>query len=188
MIFRWVVMSKVSEALSKNKKVIGIIVIIVVFVLWYFLLFTRFSGQIHELSADVNRLKKIENSDIPQLQSKIKREKQLLNKYASILPVKRGVPSLLTNICVVVKNCDVNLFSFNPRKEEDKGFYIGVPVRLKTRSTFGNLSRVFSSFLNMKKIVDVENFSLTNPKLQKDGTVLLDGDFILMTYYLKEGK
>jgi len=66
--------------------------------------------------------------------------------------------------------------------------YVSVPVRLRTRSTFDNLSCVFSNFLNMRKIVDVKDFSLTNPELQEDGTVLIDGDFILMTYYLKEGR
>ncbi|MCD6133523.1 MAG: type 4a pilus biogenesis protein PilO [Deltaproteobacteria bacterium] len=171
-----------------DKKIVGIIVIVVVFVLWYFLLFTHFNGRIHKLSQDVERLKRIKNSDIPQLQSKIRREKRLLNSYASILPLKNEVPALLTNICLVVKNCDVNLFSFNPQKEEDKDMYVSVPVRLRTRSTFDNLSCVFSNFLNMRKIVDVKDFSLTNPELQEDGTVLIDGDFILMTYYLKEGR
>jgi len=180
-------MLRIGKILSKNRNIV-IVVAMVIFILWYFLLFTRFSGQISELSAEVIRLNGIKNNDIPRLEKKLKREQHLLNSYVSILPKRNEVPTLLTNICLVVKNCDVNLFSFNPQKEEDRGLYISVPVRLRTRSTFGNLSRVFSNFLNMKKIVDVESFSLTNPKLQKDGTVLIDGDFILMTYYLKEGK
>jgi len=116
-----------------DKKIVGIIVIVVVFVLWYFLLFTHFNGRIHKLSQDVERLKRIKNSDIPQLQSKIRREKRLLNSYASILPLKNEVPALLTNICLVVKNCDVNLFSFNPQKEEDKVLIFFLSIRKKRK-------------------------------------------------------
>ncbi len=179
-------MLRIGKILSKNRNIVIVVAIVIIFILWYFLLFARFSGQISELSAEVIRLNGIKNNDIPRLEKKLKREQHLLNSYASILPKKKEVPALLTKICLVVKNCDVNLLSFNPQNEEIKEICVNVPVRLRTRSTFGNLSCVFSNFLNMRKVVDVKSFSLTNPKLQKDGTVLIDGEFIIMTYYLKE--
>jgi len=109
-------------------------------------------------------------------------ETKLLFQQASVLlPQKKEIPSLLTNISGLGTGSGLDFVSFQPKGEVAKEFYAEIPVDISVRGPYHNVGNFLYQVSKLDRIVSVSNISLASPAMEK-GEMLLTGNFILVTY------
>jgi type IV pilus assembly protein PilO len=109
-------------------------------------------------------------------------ETELLFQQASVLlPQKKEIPSLLTNISGLGTGAGLDFISFQPKAEVAKEFYAEIPVDISVRGPYHNVGNFLYQVSKLDRIVSVSNISLGSPTLEK-GEMLLTGRFTLVTY------
>ena len=109
-------------------------------------------------------------------------EFQLGNARASVLlPQKKEIPALLTNISALGTNSGLNMARFSPRPERKKEFYAEIPVSLNIKGPYHNIGTFLYEVSKLDRIVSAINISLGSPKMQR-GEMLLSSSINLITY------
>jgi type IV pilus assembly protein PilO len=100
-----------------------------------------------------------------------KMEKQL-EKALTKLPNQSEIPSLLTNLAGLAKDNGLEVQSFKPRAEVPKGFFAEVPADMVLRGNYHEVAMFASSVGDLPRIVNLNNISLSKPKLSGNEAVL----------------
>jgi len=109
-------------------------------------------------------------------------ETEMLFQQASVLlPQKKEIPSLLTNISGLGTGSGLDFVSFQPKGEVAKEFYAEIPVDISVRGPYHNVGNFLYQVSKLDRIVSVSNITLGSPTLDK-GEMLLTGRFTLVTY------
>jgi len=109
-------------------------------------------------------------------------ETEMLFQQASVLlPQKKEIPSLLTNISGLGTGSGLDFVSFQPKGEVAKEFYAEIPVDISVRGPYHNVGNFLYQVSKLDRIVSVSNITLGSPALDK-GEMLLTGRFTLVTY------
>jgi type IV pilus assembly protein PilO len=109
-------------------------------------------------------------------------ETEMLFQQASVLlPQKKEIPSLLTNISGLGTGSGLDFVSFKPKGEVAKEFYAEIPVDISVRGPYHNVGNFLYQVSKLDRIVSVSNINLGSPKFDK-GEMLLTGRFTLVTY------
>lgn len=110
------------------------------------------------------------------------RETELIFQHASILlPQKKEIPSLLTNISSLGTATGLDFLTFQPKGEIAKEFYAEIPVGISVRGPYHNVGSFLYQVSKLDRIVSVSNINLGSPAMQK-GEMLLNAKFTLVTY------
>jgi type IV pilus assembly protein PilO len=113
-------------------------------------------------------------------------ETELLFQQASVLlPQKKEIPSLLTNISGLGTGSGLDFISFQPKGEVAREFYAEIPVDISVRGPYHNMGNFLYQVSKLDRIVSVSNISLGSPTIEK-GEMLLTGRFTLVTYRFTE--
>jgi len=107
--------------------------------------------------------------------------KMLFQQASVLLPQKKEIPSLLTNISGLGTGSGLDFVSFQPKGEVSKEFYAEIPVDISVRGPYHNVGNFLYQVSKLDRIVSVSNINLGSPTLDK-GEMLLTGRFTLVTY------
>ena len=133
------------------------------------------------------------SKDIDSFEQEVEQVRQELLKAQAQLPTKKEIPNLLTKISDLGNECGFEFELFEPRKEERKDFYSQLPISMKVRGTYGNVSNFFHLVSALDRIVNIGDFIMKNPKVV-DNYILLETTCQAITYRFqpntsnKEGK
>ena len=109
-------------------------------------------------------------------------ETEMLFQEASVLlPQKKEIPSLLTNISGLGTGSGLDFVSFQPKGEVAREFYAEIPVDISVRGPYHHIGNFLYQVSKLDRIVSVSNISLGSPTLEK-GEMILTGKFTLVTY------
>ena len=111
--------------------------------------------------------------------------KMLFQQASVLLPQKKEIPSLLTNISGLGTGSGLDFVSFQPKGEVAKEFYAEIPVDISVRGPYHNVGNFLYQVSKLDRIVSVSNITLGSPTLDK-GEMLLTGRFTLVTYRFNE--
>jgi type IV pilus assembly protein PilO len=104
------------------------------------------------------------------------------------LPLKKEIPSLLTNIGALAKAKGLAVMRFKPKGEKAKGFYAEVPVELKLNGSYHQAALFFDAVGKMERIVNIQNLKMGGAKA-KAGRTALSIDCNAITFrFLEESK
>lgn len=95
-----------------------------------------------------------------------------LDEALGELPLKKEIPSLLTNIGDLAKEKGLEILRFKPAGETVKGFYAEVPVTLKLSGSYHQAAAFFDAVSKMERIVNIKNLTLGGTKEVKGKTTL----------------
>jgi len=112
---------------------------------------------------------------------------RLYQEASVLLPEKKEIPSLLTNISSLGTNAGLDFLSFQPRGESIKDFYAEIPIDIAVRGPYHNVGTFLDQVSKLDRIVTVANISMGSPA-QESGEVLLSTKFNLVTYRFIEPK
>jgi len=90
-------------------------------------------------------------------------DKELL-KAVKLLPHKREIPSLLTEVSELGVKSNLQFRLFSPEKEELKAFYVEIPVSIEVSGRYRDVALFFDRVKNMGRIVNIVNISIAPQK------------------------
>ncbi len=87
-----------------------------------------------------------------------------LKKALMELPDEKEIDQLLARISDVGRDAGLEIRLFKPRDEQKKDFYAEVPVEMEVFGNFHQLATFFDEVGHMERIVNVEEFNMTEPE------------------------
>lgn len=176
-----------------KKIIIAIFVLIIVapVVAFYFLHFTAKTKEIQGLQNQATKLRKeiagakARAAKLDEHLAEMEEVKRLFAEASVLLPQKKEIPSLLTNISALGTNSGLNMARFNPGNERKKEFYAEIPVSLQITGPYHNIGTFLYEVSKLDRIVSAINISLGSPKEQR-GEMLLSSNISLVTYRFLE--
>lgn len=108
-----------------------------------------------------------------------------LGEALSELPLKREIPTLLTNVGELAREKGLDILRFKPAKEVLKDFYAEVPVNLKLSGSYHQAGAFFDSVSKMQRIVNIQGLTLGSAK-EIDGKTALTIDCRAITFRFVE--
>ncbi len=81
-------------------------------------------------------------------------------KALELLPNKKEIPSLLRNITQLGMDSKLEFQLFRPQNEEDKGFYVAIPVSIQVTGKYHDVGVFFDRVGAMSRIVNIVDVSM----------------------------
>jgi len=174
--------------------IIFLLIIIVPAVAFYFLHFTAKNQEIKSLESKAAHLRqeiagaKARAAKLDEHLAEMEEVKRLFAEASVLLPQKKEIPSLLTNISALGTNAGLNMSRFSPGGERTKDFYAEIPVSLNLTGPYHNIGMFLYEVSRLDRIVSATDINLTSPKLER-GEMLLNAKINLITYrFLEESE
>jgi type IV pilus assembly protein PilO len=186
-----------KKVIPLDKKIIITIfalVIILPIVAFYFLYYTEKTNEIKGLESRESSLRK-EITEAKAIAAKLEEHlaemeetKRLFAEASVLLPQKKEIPSLLTNISALGTNSGLDMATFSPGGERIKEFYAEIPVSIKVNGPYHNIGTFLFEVSKLDRIVSAINISLGGAAMQR-GEMLLGSNINLITYrFLEESE
>ena len=186
-----------NRVVTLDKKVIitiFVLIIILPSVAFYFLHYTAKAKEIKGLESKAAKLRKeittakARAAKLDEHLAEMEETKRLFAEASVLLPQKKEIPSLLTDISALGTNAGLNMSRFAPGGERKKDFYAEIPVSLKLSGPYHNIGTFLYEVSRMDRIISATNISLGSPKMQR-GEMLLKSNIRLITYrFLEESE
>jgi type IV pilus assembly protein PilO len=186
-----------KKVIPLDKKIIVAIfalVIILPTVAFYFLYYTEKTKQIKGLeNQEANLRKEITAAKaiaakLDEHLAEMEETKRLFAEASVLLPQKKEIPSLLTNISALGTNSGLNMATFAPGGERRQEFYAEIPVSIKVDGPYHNIGTFLYEVSKLDRIVSAINISLGGGSMQR-GEMVLGSNINLITYrFLEESE
>ncbi len=137
--FTWFVYLPKTEAIAKTEK------------------------RVEELSKKLANVKK-QARNLEKFEEKFKQVTAQFEEALKILPDRKEIPSLLTNVTRLGNEAGLQFLLFNPQAERGRDFYREIPVSIRVEGTYHNVARFFDSVGRMDRIVNIFNVSMKPTK------------------------
>jgi type IV pilus assembly protein PilO len=105
-----------------------------------------------------------------------------LQNIITKLPDQKEIPALLKGISNMSKEAGLEVLLFKPQGEQSEQYYSRVPVELKFVGSYHKIGMFFYYVGTLPRIVNIENFSITNAQLKKKDEFLLNTSCVATTY------
>jgi len=128
-------------------------------------------GQEQQLRLDLADARKNEfayQKDLAELTDRQQRQREL-NK---VLPVETEYPAFLSAVQSVANVSGIGLTSWTPQPEVNEQFYARVPMKVTLVGRYHQVAKFFYGVGQLDRIINMENISLTEPKVQGDDVVV----------------
>lgn len=111
----------------------------------------------------------------------------LLKKASVLLPQKKDIPSLLTNISQLGTDSGLDFLTFSPMGGAAKEFYKEVPVSISVRGPYHSIGSFLYQVSKLPRIVSAFNVSMAGAQ-SEHGEIILSCNMRLVTYRFVEAK
>jgi type IV pilus assembly protein PilO len=169
---------------------LGIIagVIVLIFVLYWKIGYQPTMKQIAANESTLAKLtREMKNKQrIAEDYEKFKEEKERiqedLKRYVAKLPDKKEIPDLLKSISNMSQEAGLEVLLFKPQGEQPAEYYSRVPVELQFIGSYHRIGMFFYYVGTLSRIVNIENFSITNAQKKSKDEFLLSTSCVATTY------
>jgi type IV pilus assembly protein PilO len=172
----------------------GIVALISVFLLggyWQ----TYYRPKMKRIAAKESKLADLtrernQKENIVKEKDKLKEEEARMNAdlqgIITKLPDQKEIPALLKAISNMSQEAGLDVLLFKPLGEQSEQFYSKVPVELKFVGSYHKIGMFFYYVGTLPRIVNVENFNITNSQQKKKDQLLLNATCQATTYMYVE--
>lgn len=171
----------------KPKVAIGIVIILLPIVAFYFALYSpnkdKITGMQKQKVTLERELREVKEkaSHLAEFIEELKKAEELFNETAVLLPKEKEIPQLLRDISALGRNAGLDFLTFKPLADIPKDFYSEIPISINVRGPFHNMGYFFDQVSKLERIVTVANVNMSSPK-KEAGEMLLKSDCTLTTY------
>jgi type IV pilus assembly protein PilO len=123
------------------------------------------------LNADLSKARAAEHAyqkDLAELADREQRQKEL----NQILPATTEYPAFLSAVQSAANVSGVSLSAWTPREKVPDKYYARVPMKVELTGKFMQIARFFYNVGQLDRIINMENISMTDPKMVDDEVVL----------------
>lgn len=118
-------------------------------------------------------------------------QKQLLERRLAQalteLPNDANIDDLIKSVNDVATKSGLVIRDFLPGAEKSKGFYAAIPISMTVEGNYNEIAVFFDSVGKLPRIVNINDISLTNPRVQNE-KVVLTAKFVATTFRFIEQK
>lgn len=171
--------------------VIFALIIILPSVAFYFLHYTPKTKEIKGLEGQAAKLRKeiagakARAAKLDEHLAEMDETERLFAEASILLPQKKEIPSLLTNISALGTSSGLSMATFSPGGERRKEFYAEIPVSLRVNGPYHNIGTFLYEVSKLDRIVSAVNISLGKGSKQR-GELVLGSNISLITYRFLE--
>ena len=125
--------------------------------------------KLAEMDQDIARLnaeyiqKKQIADNLPKFKEEFAKMEKLLEVALTELPNKKEIPTLLTNLATLAKDSGLEVVTFTPRGEVNKGFYAEVPASVELVGSFHQIAEFAQAVGKLSRIVNIGDLDLSSP-------------------------
>ena len=180
--------------LPNQHKVAGFVVVsALVGVVFYFLFYSSVLDEKQKLTLKIQQL----SDEKDELEGKKRQYMALRNRVMKmmerqkelmkILPAESEIHTLLRSIHAQAELAGLNIVTFEQSPEVYEKYYAKIPVKLKIEGTFHQITKFFHAVGQLKRIVNIQNLTLDQPKVGDQG-IKLRATLLASTFrFLKPG-
>lgn len=139
---------------------------------------------------ELMELKKVV-ADLPRFEKELSQIQAQFKEALELLPNTREIPSLLTNISNLARDCGLEIMLFQPKPEVLENFYAQIPVEMKIVGKYHDLGIFFDRVSKLPRIVNILDITIDKKAAQVKGGAdpgLLNASFKAVTYKFVEVK
>ncbi len=130
---------------------------------------------------------KLKAANFEQFGDELEATRVQFQKALLLLPDKKEIPSLLTNISNLGSESGLEFILFKPKEEVPRDFYAEIPVEIIVQGSYHNVAVFFDKVSKLPRIVNISNVSMTDPKMSHD-TMVVKTSCLATTYRFVENK
>lgn len=130
-------------------------------------------------------------ADLPRFEKELKQLEAQFKEALTLLPNTREIPSLLTNISNLARDCGLEIILFQPKPEVIENFYAQIPVEMKILGKYHDLGVFFDRVSKLPRIVNILDIIVDRKAAQAKNVSdpgLLNASFKAVTYKFVEVK
>ncbi|MCX5902949.1 MAG: type 4a pilus biogenesis protein PilO [Proteobacteria bacterium] len=130
-------------------------------------------------------------ADLPRFEKELQQIEAQFKEALTLLPNTREIPSLLTNISNLARDCGLEILLFQPKPEVMENFYAQIPVEMKILGKYHDLGVFFDRVSKLPRIVNILDITMDRKAVQsKSGADpgTLNASFKAVTYKFVEVK
>jgi type IV pilus assembly protein PilO len=163
--------------LYKRVLLLAVLAVVIMGAFTWFLLLPEYEKlevmdqEIARLEADLIQKKQIAGN-LPKFKEEFAKLEKLLEEALSQLPNKKEIPTLLTNLASLAKDNGLEVVTFTPRGEVNKGFYAEVPASLDLVGSYHQIAEFAQAVGKLSRIVNISDLTLSSPKVDGGNAVL----------------
>lgn len=156
---------------------LGLLVVLIIGAFTWFVFLPEYDklGQMDQdiarLDADYRQKKQIADN-LPKFKAEYARLEELLQEALTQLPNQKEIPTLLTNLATLARDNGLEVTTFTPRGEVNKGFYAEVPASLDLVGTYHQVAQFAQAVSQLSRIVNLSDLGFSAPNIQGDTAVL----------------
>jgi type IV pilus assembly protein PilO len=139
---------------------------------------------INDLNEQLNRAK-LQRQKLPKVREEKKKVDLLFKAALKQLPNDMEIPELLTKITELGVESNLDISTFKPQSNKQKGFYAEIPISLKLKGSYHDIAIFFEKVGNMERIMNIQN---VNMKPEKERSTMLEVTCDAITYTFVKGK
>jgi type IV pilus assembly protein PilO len=157
---------------------VGVLMMTLVGVAYYVVFYSDLSGRVAgekvregQLTSELSDVRKAEfayQKDLTELTERQQRQREL-NK---VLPTTSEYPAFLSAVQNVANVAGVALTAWSPNPEVPDKFYARIPMRVELSGRFHQIEKFFYGVGQLDRVINIENISLTDPKVVGEDLVL----------------
>jgi type IV pilus assembly protein PilO len=136
------------------------------------------------LNADLSKARTAEQAyqkDLAELADREQRQKEL----NQILPATTEYPAFLSAVQSAANVSGVSLSAWTPREKVPDKYYAKVPMKVELSGKFMQIARFFYNVGQLDRIINMENISMTDPRLI-DNEVVLKTEALATAFHVVE--
>ncbi|NOX33644.1 MAG: type 4a pilus biogenesis protein PilO [Deltaproteobacteria bacterium] len=181
---------KVGELTKVQRLLICLITFAVIGGSYYYFVFMPKHGELKKVEQNYqNKLKLLSTykrraSEILKYEKMMAQTQEEFNTAMKALPDKRELPSLLTGISKAGSDAGLAFHLFKPENEVNKEFYKEIPISIKVKGRYHQLTDFFFQITRLNRIVNINNVAVKSRK----GAKILEMSCKAVTYMFVEKK
>jgi type IV pilus assembly protein PilO len=184
-------MNKLLDQIQKaplNQRIGGVVGIAVLLTVLNFLLMVQ--PEQDAMEGNQNSLRALEaqlaeKQAIAQNLGERRREmdvlEQRLAEALTELPERKDIDELLSQLNDIGKKAGLQISKVEPGQETATGFFSRIPIKMSVLGNYHEIAMFLQEVSNMRRIVNVNNIKLTEPKMRND-KVVLGSEFMATTF------
>lgn len=133
----------------------------------------------------------IEKTAIANDLNRFRKEKELLEQRLeealAELPEDKRIDELLQLFQDRAQKAGLEIITIEPQAEKPEGFYARIPIPMTVTGSFHEIATFFDALGRLRRIVNVSDISLEQPKDQK-GKVVVSAKFLVTTFMFVDPK
>lgn len=176
------------SAIPQSKRVLLYVFIsLTIVVLFWYLYYAPSKAEIKQLKYNLaqkqQKLRQLQQLQkrYDKLNEEVAKTKKMLYKVSQVLPTEEEIPNLLSDISKLGNDCHLEFLLFQPGKEQVKGFYAEVPIRLVMEGEYLNVKAFLKKLSVLPRLIDVAELKLGSPKAEGE-KIKLKVETLLLTY------